>query len=103
MVLNNLAWLLATCPLPEIRDGAKAVDAGLRACAIDQWEKAGSLDTLAAAYAETGDFQTAEKWAIKAIALSSEHTAALQEHLAFFRAKKPWREQSALGQSQTAK
>jgi tetratricopeptide (TPR) repeat protein len=56
----HLAWLRATCPDPEIRDGEKALElaqaafqkAGLEASAV-HW------DTLAAAYAEQGQFDSA--------------------------------------------
>jgi hypothetical protein len=54
---NNLAWLLATSPDPALRDGARAVEL-IRPLAYftEDW---GYLDTLAAAYAETGDFTAA--------------------------------------------
>ena len=56
---NNLAWSLATCPKAELRDGKKAVEHAQRACELDGWQSADCLDTLAAAYAEAGDFDNA--------------------------------------------
>src|SRR4030095_1613949 len=54
---NNLAWLLATRPAPALRDGARAVELiPPLASFTEVW---GYLDTLAAAYAETGDFTAA--------------------------------------------
>lgn len=92
-ILNYLAWILATCPAPEIRDGGKATDLALRACELDEWKTSGFIDTLAVAYAETGNFTEAEKWVLKALETPGPHTAVLQTHLDAFRAKKPWREQ----------
>lgn len=89
---NLLAWLLATCPDPEVLDGARAIDLARRACALDEWKSAAFIDTLAAAYAETGDFDEAEKWAVKALEIGGPDTEEIQEHLDAFRAHKPWRE-----------
>lgn len=54
---NALAWLLATCPDPKIRDGREAVRFALKAVRIDK--NAENLDTLAAAQARNGDFTSA--------------------------------------------
>jgi len=91
-LLNRLAWLLATCPAAEIRDGARAVALARRACESDGWKSAAYLDTLAAAYAEAGNFEEAEKWALKAAENPGEHATTIQAHLKSFRAGKPWRE-----------
>lgn len=55
---NARAWLLATSPDAEVRDGAKAVEAAKRAMALDP-KKGFYPATLAAAYAEAGDFEQA--------------------------------------------
>ena len=57
--LNNLAWLLATCPEPGLRDGAEAVQLANRACDLTQSRRAVMVGTLAAAYAEAGRFDQA--------------------------------------------
>jgi len=54
--LNDLAWLLATQPQPEQRNGAEAVTLAERACALTQRHEARYLGTLDAAYAEAGRF-----------------------------------------------
>lgn len=90
---NFLAWLLATCPDATVRDGARAIVLARRACESDGWKTAAYIDTLAAAYAETGDFKEAENWMLKALEKSTgKEPDALRQHLESFRAGKPWRE-----------
>ncbi len=59
MALNNVAWMLATCPDASIRDGERAVVLAERASQIMQDGDSEFLDTLAAAYAEAGRFPEA--------------------------------------------
>lgn len=54
---DSFAWILATTEDPKVRDGKKAVRLAKKAVEIDR--SAMNLDTLAAAYAETGDFRKA--------------------------------------------
>lgn len=56
--LNSLAWDLATAPSADLRDGRRAVELAERALATNTNEP-GFLDTLAAAYAETGRYSDA--------------------------------------------
>ena len=58
-MLDELAWLLATNPDSNARDGNEAVRLSERACDLTQRKIPALLDTLAAAYAERGDFQRA--------------------------------------------
>jgi Zn-dependent protease len=65
---NNLAWLLATCPIDELRDGRQAVEHATAACNATGWSTPNCLGTLAAAYAEVGDFGQAVRWHERALA-----------------------------------
>ena len=57
-----LAWLWATCPQWQYRFGRKAIESATRACELSEWKNPLSLDALAAAYAETGDFEKALRY-----------------------------------------
>jgi tetratricopeptide (TPR) repeat protein len=57
--LNNLGWALATHPVDAIRDGKKAVELAEKASALPGGQSPIVLRTLAAAYAESGDFAKA--------------------------------------------
>jgi Flp pilus assembly protein TadD len=65
--LNNLAWLLATCPDETVRNGAEAVRCAERASRLPAPEGMCVPGTLAAAYAEAGRFKEAVATAEKAI------------------------------------
>jgi tetratricopeptide (TPR) repeat protein len=56
---NNLAWVLATCPDAAWRNGARAVELAKQACMITLYRVPMMMDTLAAAYAEAGQFEKA--------------------------------------------
>ena len=62
-----LAWFLATHPDPAVRDGKRAVAAALQACRQSGFELPETLDALAAAYAEVGDFDKAAGTATRAV------------------------------------
>jgi tetratricopeptide (TPR) repeat protein len=64
---NNKADDLACCPDAKLRDGARAVELAKTACRITKWKVALYYGTLAACYAETGQFQEAVKWQKKAL------------------------------------
>ncbi len=56
---NNLAWIFATSADDTVRDGPKAVQYALRASELTGGGNPMALRTLAAAYAENGQFITA--------------------------------------------
>jgi Flp pilus assembly protein TadD len=69
-VLNNLAWLLATCPKASLRNGNKAVELARQASELTGGENPVMLHTLAAALAEAGRFPEALETAQRALPLA---------------------------------
>lgn len=66
-VQNNLAWLLATCADASLRNGIQALQLARRANNLTGGTNPIVLHTLAAAYAEVGQFQDATQTAKKAM------------------------------------
>jgi tetratricopeptide (TPR) repeat protein len=96
-LLNNLAWLLATNPDPNVRDGTQAVKLASRAAELTGQRDPGALDTLAAAYAEAGQFKEAVAAAERGLKLAEAAgdkglVDQLQARLELYRAGRPWRE-----------
>ena len=92
-ILNNLAWLLATSPEDKLRDGKRAIELATKACEVTEYKQAHILSTLAAGYAETGDFETAKKWSSKSIEIADEEMKKqLAKELESYEQGKPWRE-----------
>jgi tetratricopeptide (TPR) repeat protein len=91
----NLAWILSTHPKTEIRAGPEALDVAKRACILTQWKHPKPIATLAAANAETGNYQEALRLAQQALDLtkaSGGDTARLEKMIKAFQAGKPYRE-----------
>ena len=91
---NCVAWLLATCPDEEVRDGERAVVIAKEVVAKDP--SVHNLDTLAAAYAAAGRFNMAvstQEQAISEIRSESSNDELYREFLERLRAYqsgKPW-------------
>ncbi len=70
-ILNELAWIHATCPNPNFHNGKMAIAYALKAYSQNpnHWSV---VDTLAASYARNGQFKEAIKLAEKSIALLNE-------------------------------
>lgn len=94
---NKSAWQLATHPDPQRRDGARAVQLAEHLCRATEGTRAKYLDTLAAAQAETGNFDKAATTAEKARDLATaakqvELAVKIDNRLSLYRARKPYRE-----------
>jgi tetratricopeptide (TPR) repeat protein len=95
--INNLAWLLATSLEPSLRDGPKAVKLARQAVQLSNGLSPQIVDTLAAAYAEAGQFPEAVQTARRALELSAaQNNQALAEvirsQLKLFEAGSPYHE-----------
>ncbi len=99
-VLNNLAWVLATSPEDKLRDGKRSIELGTKACEVTDFKQAHILSTLAAGYAEFGDFESAMKWSGKAVELGKDADEEMQKQLKAeldsYKEKKPWREKQTV-------
>ena len=96
-ILNDLSWALATHQDAQFRDGTEAVHLAERACQLTDYKMPTFVDTLAAAYAEVGQFDKAVKTDQKAIQLAlaagKEKLAKdMQNRLELYKAKRPYRE-----------
>jgi Tfp pilus assembly protein PilF len=96
-LLNNLAWVLATSPDDEVRDGSRSIDLATKACEVTEYKLPHILSTLAAGHAEAGDFDKAIEWSTKAVAMEAPNQTEqvddqLERELKSYREKKPWRE-----------
>jgi tetratricopeptide (TPR) repeat protein len=96
-LLNNLSWVLSTTTQDNLRDGPRSLELALKASEATEYKQPHILSTLAAAYAETGDFDKAREWAAKAVELaeaeSNPQLDQLKEELESYRENKPWREE----------
>jgi tetratricopeptide (TPR) repeat protein len=94
LALNSLAWLRATCLDEKNRDGKKALDSASEACQLDNYKDPTIIDTLAAAYAEVGNFDKAVEWQEKANKLYAdpEEKKKGEERLKLYKDKKPYRQ-----------
>lgn len=91
--VSNLAWILATHPSSKIRNGVRALELATKACKLTDEKEPDVLDTLAAAYAEVGDFKNAVETERRAIALASDAAQThLQDRLKLYEMGQPFRE-----------
>jgi Flp pilus assembly protein TadD len=95
--LSGAAWLLATAPDANTRNGAEAVTLAESANELASGENPEVLDTLAAAYAEYGDFVKARAFANRALDLAVAQkdkamTAAIRGRIQLYTNSKPFRD-----------
>jgi hypothetical protein len=93
--LNSLAWVLATTDDKNLQNPRDAVKFAVKACELTNYQNAGAMDTLAAAYAAAGRFAEAVETAEKAIKLATSAndkklTLEIQKRLQLYRAGQPY-------------
>jgi serine/threonine protein kinase/Flp pilus assembly protein TadD len=94
---NNLAWLLAVGP-DGVRDGERAVAHATRACELTGWQEPNFLDTLAAAYAEAGDFEKAVEYQKRALSVpdfEKEDGEGARDRLQRYARNKPYHQSAS--------
>lgn len=94
--LNNYAWQLATHGNAATRDGDKAVRLAEQATRLTRGMDAGVLDTLAASYAEAGQWTQATRAAERAIQVATKQQQAelarrIERRLKQYRLRQPCR------------
>jgi hypothetical protein len=93
---NNLAWIFATCPDAAYRNGTRAVELAEHACMITVYRVPMMMDTLAAAYAEAGQFEKAVDTAEQVLDVIRPHRSVPTEdrefRLKLYRERKAYRE-----------
>lgn len=94
---SDLAWILATSPDAALRNGKEAVQLAQQAVKGSGGKQPAILDTLAAAYAEAGQFQDAVRTAKEALqqatAERNERLAeSLRKRIDLYRENKPCRD-----------
>jgi hypothetical protein len=94
--MNNVAWYLATHYDASKRNGQRALGLALRANEITRYREPLQLDTLAAAYAEVGNFdeavRTSQRARDEAVAAGQHQIVpGIEERLRHYQARKPFR------------
>jgi tetratricopeptide (TPR) repeat protein len=95
--MNNLAWVLATCPEASLRNGQKAIELAQKADQLSRGQSPVFSRTLAAAYAETGRFNDAIAAAQRSLQLANDQNnsalaSKLQKEINLYRANHPRRD-----------
>ncbi len=99
--LNAVAWTLATSPFTELRNGSTAVIDAEKAVATTGRTNVAYLDTLAAAYAEAGQFDQAVATEKEVIQLLSAGNADqyYAQCLSLYESSIPYRDAGALAEN----
>ena len=80
--INNLAWILCTSPIDSIRNARRAVELAEQAGKLTNYKRAFVLSTLAAAYAEAGDFEKAREMSLKSVDVAKKERGKTEEERA---------------------
>lgn len=93
LVLNSRGWLRAACPDASFRNARQAIADAKAACEITSWGKPDHIDTLAAAYAEAGDFDSAVRFEQQALTneRDEKNRKEYEQRLTMYQARHPYR------------
>ena len=92
---NSLAWMKATCSDASVRNGEEAISAASKGCELTEWKNWMFIDTLAAAYAEAGDFKRAIEFQEQALRTGDPGESKqkmMRERLSLYKQSQPFRE-----------
>ena len=90
---QSVAWLMSTCPDEQFRHPQLALRAAHKAVDLDGAQDYIYLDTLAAAFANSGQFDKAQNVIRRAIQLApAENAQPLHHRLALYQSGKPFRQ-----------
>lgn len=90
---NDLAWMKATAPTNGVRNASTALRLATSACELSHWRNSDFLDTIAAAFAESGNFEQAIRYQEQAIKRSPPNgRKEMENRLATYRQRKPYRD-----------
>jgi len=92
LTCNNLAWVLAICPDANLRDGQRAVKYAKKAGELCSWKEPHVFGTLAAAYAEIGDFKAAVWYQKKSVraGFTGDDLKEAEQRLEWYKQNKPY-------------
>jgi tetratricopeptide (TPR) repeat protein len=98
---NNLAWILATAADSRLRNGSKAVELAEKAVLATGGNDPIFLHTLAAAYAENGEFEKAVAAAQDSLAIANANgltllTESLRNEIALYQSGSAYHESAPL-------
>jgi protein O-mannosyl-transferase len=99
-LLNEAAWILATCAEPTVANGEQAIELAERAVRLSDGQEPAFLDTLAAGYAQAGQFDKAVETAQKAADLAAQQNKkvfadAINARIKLYKKKQPFRQADA--------
>ncbi len=90
---QSAAWMMATCPAEEYRNPKLALRAAQKAIELDGDADYIYVDTLAAAWANAGQFDKAQDVMRRALVLApAENKSALEKRLGLYKAGKAYRQ-----------